>query len=123
MMRLSFGNMTVELNFFNMQRQPSRFDDMKFSTLNWVGDSVFDDAFDDVIATEYEPFLIDNELEYDVFQFDDLCSTADCLLTAMSESVTEFVSPVALELKPLPNSLRYVFLGLHESLPIIITFD
>ena len=35
MMRLSFGNMTVELNIFNMQRQPSGFDDMEFSTLNW----------------------------------------------------------------------------------------
>ena len=34
MMRLSFSNMTVELNIFNMQRQPSGFDDMKFSTLN-----------------------------------------------------------------------------------------
>jgi len=54
MMRLSFGNMTVKLNIFNMQRQPSGFDDMEFSTLNWVGDSVFDDPFDDAFATEYE---------------------------------------------------------------------
>ena len=54
MMRLSFGNMTLELNIFNMQRQSSRFDDMEFSTLNWVGDSIFDDASDDVFATEYE---------------------------------------------------------------------
>jgi len=57
MMRLSFGNMAVELNFFSMQRQPSGFDDMKFSTLNWVGDSVFDHAFDDVFTTEYESFF------------------------------------------------------------------
>ena len=34
MMGLSFENMTVELNIFNMQRQPFRFDDMNFSTLN-----------------------------------------------------------------------------------------
>jgi len=34
MMRLSFDNMTVKLNIFNMQRQPSGFDDIKFSTLN-----------------------------------------------------------------------------------------
>jgi len=34
MMRLSFGYMTLELNIFNMQRQPSGFDDMEFSTLN-----------------------------------------------------------------------------------------
>ena len=35
MMGPSFDNMTVELNIFNMQRQPSGFDDMEFSTLNW----------------------------------------------------------------------------------------
>jgi len=36
MMGPSFDNMTVELNIFNMQRQPSGFDDMEFFTLNWV---------------------------------------------------------------------------------------
>ena len=87
-MRLSFGNMSLELNIFNMQRQPSGFDDMEFSTLNWVGDSIFDDAFDDIFATEYESFLIDDEPEYDVFEFDDLYSPADCLLIAVSKSIT-----------------------------------
>ena len=52
MMKLSFGNMTLELNIFNMQRQPSGFDDMKFSTLNWVEDSIFDYAFDEMFAAE-----------------------------------------------------------------------
>ena len=94
---------------------------MEFSTLNWVEDSVFNYAFDDVFANEYESFLINDELEYDLFEFDDLCSTADCLLTAMSKSVV--VSPVALELKPLPNSLKYAFLGPDEFLPVIIASD
>ena len=40
MMRLSFGNMTLELNIFSLQRQPSGFDDMEFSTLHWVEDSI-----------------------------------------------------------------------------------
>ena len=59
---------------------------MEFSTLNWVGDSIFDDAFDVVFATESESFLIYDEPKDDVFEFDDLCSTADCLLIAISES-------------------------------------
>ena len=58
-MRLSFNNMTLELNIFNMQRQPSGFDDMEFSTLNWVGDSILDDASDDVFAAKYESFIVD----------------------------------------------------------------
>ena len=123
MMRLSFGNMTLELNIFNMQRQSSRFDDMEFSTLNWVGDSIFNDAFDDLFVTEYDSFLIDYEPEYDVFEFGDLCSTADCLVTVISESTTESISPVALELKPLTDSLKYAFLGPDESLPVMIASD
>ena len=123
MMRLSFSNMTVKLNIFSMQRQPSWFDDTKFSALNQVGDSVFDDAFDDVFATESESFLIEDEPEYDVFKFDGLCSTVDCLLTVVSEFASESISAVAMELKPLPDSLKYAFIGPDESLPIIIASD
>jgi len=115
--------MTVELNIFNMQRQPSGLENMEFSTLSLVGDSIFDDAFDDVLITEYESFLIDDEPEYNVFEFDDLCATADCLLTTMSESVIESIFPVALELKPLPDSHKYAFLGPDRSLPVIIASD
>jgi len=122
-MRLPFGNMTIELNVFNIQRQPSGLDDMDFSTLNWVEDSVFDDALDDMFAAEYESFLVDDEPKYDVFEFDDLCSTANCLLTDVSKSMHESISPPALELKPLPNSFKYAFLGPDESLPVIITSD
>jgi len=41
----------------------------------------------------------------------------------MSESTAKSVSLVALELEPLPDSLKYVFLWPNESLPIIITSD
>ena len=58
-----------------------------------------------------------------MFEFDDLCSTTDCLLTAVSESAAESVFPVALELKSLPNSLKYAFLGPDKSLPVIIASD
>ena len=95
---------------------------MEFSTLDWIGDSVFDDTFDDIFATEYESFLIEDEPEDDVFEFDDLCSTANCLLIAVFESNHEFFSPPTLELKSLSNYLKYAFLGPDESLPIIIAF-
>ena len=52
MMRLPFGNMTLELNIVNLQRQPSYFDDIKTSTLNWVEDFIFYDEFDDMFAAE-----------------------------------------------------------------------
>jgi len=65
---------------------------MKFSTLNWVEDSIFDDDFDDIFAAKYESFLIDDEPEYDVFEFDDLCSAFDCLLTVAFEYTPDLFS-------------------------------
>jgi len=53
-------------------------------------------------------FLTDDELEYDVFKFDDLYSVADYLIVYASESDSP---PNSLELKPLPDSLKYSFLG------------
>ena len=103
--------MTVEVNVFNMQRQLSRFDDMDSSTLNWIENPVFNDDLDVAIVTENESFLINDNPEYDMFEFDDLCSDVDCLLTAMTEYVDESVVPNVLELKPLPDSLKYAFWG------------
>ena len=40
-----------------MQRQPSSFNDIEFSTLNWAGDSVFDYAFDDYLLLSISHFL------------------------------------------------------------------
>jgi len=59
--------MTLELNIFNLQRQPLRFDDIETTTLNWVEDFIFDDEFDEIFAAKYKLFFIDDEHEYDVF--------------------------------------------------------
>jgi len=98
-----------------MQRQSFNFDNMEFSTLNWVKDSVLDDDFDDIFAIEYKSFLVDYEPEYDVFEFDNLCFTVDCLLTTISESASKSVFAPVVELKPLPDSSKYTFIGPAES--------
>ena len=83
-------------------------------------DSIFDYEFDDIFAAKYEPFVIDDEPEHDVFEFDDLCSAFECLITF----AIEFDSPHAcLRLKPLPKYLKYVFLRSCESLPAIIALN
>jgi len=84
---------------------------MVFSTLNWVEDFLFDDDFDHMFAAERKPFLIDDEPKYDVFKFDDLCSATNYLLAPISQSAHKSISLPALELKPLPDSLKYAFLG------------
>ena len=37
-MKLTFRNVTMKLNVFNLQTQPMEFDDLEHPTLNWVGD-------------------------------------------------------------------------------------
>jgi len=65
-----------------------------------------------MFPAEYEAFLMDDEPEYDVFQFDDLCSASECVISSAS-----------LELKPFPDSLKYSFSRPNESLSVIIAFD
>ena len=52
---------------------------------------------------------IDDEPEYDVFKFDDVCSIAGCLISSAFGSISPLAS---LELKPLPDSLKHSFLGM-----------
>ena len=100
--------MTLKLKIFKFERQSSNFNDIETSTLNWIDDSTSDDEFDNIFVMKYGSFLIDDEHEYDMFQFDDLCPASECLISF----VFEFDSPpTLLELKPLLNSLKYSFLG------------
>ena len=86
---------------------------MEFSTLNWAEDSMFDDEFHDMFIAKYESLLMDDEPEYNVFEFDDLCSAANFLMASTSKFDSLSAS---IKLKTLANSLKYSFLGLDESL-------
>jgi hypothetical protein len=44
-------------------------------------------------------------------------------LTSSTPPVSSLESPLKLELKPLPDKLKYVFLGANETLPVIIASD
>ena len=59
-----------------------------------------------MFAAKYESFLIDDEPEYNVFQFDEMCSSYECVISSISKS--DF-PPTSLELKPLLDSLNYSF--------------
>ena len=59
MMKLSFRNKTLDLNIFNLQRQPDGFSDADHSTLNYLGDFCYDELeFEhlDNFVVEYESF-------------------------------------------------------------------
>ena len=55
-----------------------------------------------------------------MFQFDDLCSASQYVISSSSETDSP---PISLELKHLPDSLKYSFWGTHDSLLAIIASD
>ena len=73
-------------------------------------------------AAEYEPLLIYGHPKYDVFKFDNLCPMLTTWLLQLL-LLNPIPSLASLELKPLPDALKYSFLGPDESLPMIITFN
>jgi hypothetical protein len=122
-MKISFGNMTMELNIFHIRKQPLDYDQMNQVCL-------IEEILDEVI----EESSIEDPLEACLAQFgedldlDKLMEQAEALLeTAPLESKkkkeTAVPDPPKKELKPLLDSLKYKFLGPAESLPVIIASD
>ena len=108
MTKLSFDNITLDFNIFNLQRQPNGFDDADRSTLNWVSDFSYDELefeHSKEFAIEYESFFMNNRPEYDVFDFDDVHSM-DFVVDVVSICHTYIIS---LDRKPLADSLKYFF--------------
>ena len=96
MLKLSFENMIIKLNIFNLQRQPAIFESLTvliglmYMLVN-CNDSCADSLIEDEICDEIDYFPLRS--------------------SDPSSSVTHTSDPT-LELKPLPNSLKYVFLDL-----------
>jgi hypothetical protein len=44
-------------------------------------------------------------------------------LTSSTPLIPSLESPLKLELKPLPDKLKYAFLGVNDTLPVIIASD
>jgi len=77
--------------------------------VNWLGGfSCNELEFEhmDEFPVKYEFFLMDDEPDYDVFNFDDGCSI-DYIADFVSTCNT---SAISLDLKPLPDSLENGFL-------------
>ncbi|XP_058216596.1 uncharacterized protein LOC131327445 [Rhododendron vialii] len=136
-MKLSFGNMTVELNIFNTSKQPLDEDEVSavcmIDTLveNTFVQSSFEDPLEACLAHFGCEFDIDESIEQvnalldnaPLMSIDEWQPKVNPLSLSTSPALPSIVEPPKLELKPLPNTLKYKFLGLCESLPVIIASD
>jgi hypothetical protein len=121
--KISFGNMTVELNIFLIRKQPLDYDQMNQVCLTeeildeFIEESSIEDPLEACLAQFGEDLDLDKLME----QAEALLETAPLASEEREETVVP-ESPKK-ELKPLLDSLKYKFLGLAESLPVIISSD
>ena len=119
-MKISFGNMTVELNIFDISKQSLEYDEVRRVCL-----------IEEIIEEAMDESSIEDPLEACLAQFgDDLYldkliewayAILESALIERSENKEAVVlEPPKKELKPLPNTLKYKFLGPAEPLPVII---
>jgi hypothetical protein len=122
-MKFSFGNMTVELNIPQIRKQPLDYDQMhQICLVKEIIDEVIEEAsIEDPLEACLAQFGEDLDLEKLMEQADALLETAPLMSSEKKE--TKVPDPPMKELKPLPDSLKYKFLGLADSLPMIIASD
>jgi hypothetical protein len=138
-MEISFGNMKVRLNIFNaFQHAPDQNECFFVDHIEeYVEDSLpgfmADDPLEACLAHfGFEDFNIDQYIEK-VHELLETMASADfhpwrlpkepLPLTSSTHPVPSLESPPKLELKPLPDKLKYAFLGANETLPVIIASD
>ncbi|XP_073038065.1 uncharacterized protein [Primulina eburnea] len=121
-MKLSFGNMTLELNVFNLCKQPhdkgdESEDENLIETLveeNIQERSTRDQL--DICSIETVKENIEIDLD-DFFRYHSLPGSEK----EFDEKYENKDEPPVLELKPLPEELKYAFLGEDETYPVVIS--
>jgi len=135
-MILLFGNMTVELYIFHTSSQPHVIDDheevnmIDISVSHTFEESCYEDSFEKCLAHFGQNFDIDESIEevnallgfVPVIYTTPWKPKVEHLHVSTSIPVPSIIEPPKLELKPLPYTLKYAFLGEFKTLPVIFYF-
>ena len=122
-MKISFGNMTVELNIFQIKKQPLDYDQMnQVCLIEEIIDEVIEESsIEDPLEACLAQFSEDLDLEKLMEQVDALLEFAPLVSKEKEETVVP--DSQKKELKPLPDNLKYKFLGPANALLVIIASD
>ena len=112
LMKLSFGNMTLEMNVFNICKQPG--DDNDLQKVDFIEKLVYDQF--ETTSSEIE-FNESEDLQMLYFQEESKASS----WRPKIESITSSVQPPKPNLKSLPFNLKYLFFGENETFLVIIS--
>jgi len=119
-MKISFGNMTVELNIFDISKRPRECDEIGSACL--IEEIIEEESSTkDPLEACFAQFREDLDL-------DALLEQANAVLEfappeSKEEEEATVPEPPKKELKPLPENLKYKFLGPADTLPVIIASD
>ena len=135
LMMLSFGNMTVNLNIFNVIKEIGDEEDVCEVNMidsvmqNYVDNVSYDDPLmsclvspswvEEVNTTESE-FLHSIIEHSEVLEANGWAPKFETLPPIEDRVLPSEKKPPKFELKPLPSHLKYAFLGVEETFPVII---
>jgi hypothetical protein len=119
-MKISFENMTVELDIFQIIKQPLDYDQMhQVCLIEEIIDEVIEESgIEDTLEAYFAQFREDLDLDKLIEQVDALSESAPLVSSEKKEAAVP--DPPKKELKLLLENLKYKFLGPAESLPMII---
>ncbi|XP_024042762.1 uncharacterized protein LOC112099576 [Citrus clementina] len=119
LMNLSFGNMTLELNVFNMCRQP-----------NEENENEDDTDEQKELFESFNSIESNKQLKLDISNINSLLDSMQTSQNYDDEPKFEELGSIEktkqqeapkMELKPLPEGLKYAFLGEEQTYPVVIS--
>ena len=136
LMTLSFGNMTVNLNIFNVIKEIEDDEDVcevnmiEYVVQNYVDHVSYDDPLKSCLVspscgeelTTSEVKFLHSIIEHsEVMEANGWAPRFEKLPPIEDRVLPLEEKPPKLELKPLPSHLKYAFLGVEETFPVIIS--
>ncbi|RVW85026.1 Retrovirus-related Pol polyprotein from transposon 17.6 [Vitis vinifera] len=124
LMQLSFGNMTVEMNVFNLCKQPMNHDDVEDKEACLI-ETLVQKHIEKLIEENIDEFfstIVKEECVEVATKWKEKC-TIQSLNSVENdeESKNEKVKIRKPELKPQPHGLKYVYLEENEEKPVVIS--
>ncbi|KAL3583078.1 hypothetical protein D5086_017410 [Populus alba] len=114
-----FGNMTLEMNVFNIYKQPG--DDNDLQEVDFIEKLIYDQFENSSSETEFNE---SEDLQMVYFQEESKANSWRPKIKELPprsiESIPSSVQPPKPDLKPLPFNLKYSFLGENETFPVTI---
>ena len=129
-LKISFGNMTLELNVFNVCKHPTQ--DIEVHEVDFIEELIDQHFTTSILSDPLDVCSICSNISEveSIYPFFDSSQVQEKkywkpkpeeLPPRTNKPVPSSVQPPKLELKPLPSDLKYSFLGENETFPVIIS--